>query len=240
MRIVIVGSSLVYNNPSRNDSYQTVYGFILKEYLKSKGNHDIFIFGRAKNHTRMQRRRDRLFYDLEQFEPDIVIIHLGVVDCAPRLFLEHEQIFLQSLPKFLRLKLIKFLSNHRDYFTRKFKKEYVSINDFEHYFQKILDEIRQIHAIPIIINISKPNQYLINRSYLFLENVIAYNKILLKLARKNHCNIIDVYSLIESQPSYQLADGIHLSKSGNKKLANLLITEINSLARINIKLKLIN
>ncbi len=236
MKIVIIGSSLVYDKPSRDDSYQSIYGFLLKNYFKSKGDHEVFIIGRAKNHTRMQRRQDRLLYDLEQFEPDIVIIHLGIVDCAPRLFLEEEQIFLQALPKFLRFDLIKFLSNHRYYFTRKFKKEYVKINDFEKYYQKILDKIKEINAIPIIINISKPNQHIINRSYFIIEKIIAHNKILLKLAKKNHCNIIDVYSIIESQKSYQLADGIHLSKSGNKKLANLLITEIKSL-RINNKSK---
>ena len=237
MRILIVGSSLVYNRPSQDGSYQQIYGFILKEYFKSKGNHDLFIFGRAKNHTRMQRRRDRLLYDIDQFEPDIVIIHLGIVDCAPRLFLEDEQIFLQSLPKFLRVRLIKFLSNRRYYFTRKFKKVYVNTRDFENYYQKILNNIREIHAIPLIINISKPNQNLINRSYLFLENVIAYNKILLKLARKNQCKIIDVYSIIENQPNHQLSDGIHLSKSGNKKLAKSLITEINTLIKIHHRLK---
>ncbi len=58
MRIIIVESSLIYNQPSRYDSYETIYGFFLKEYFKSKGNHKVFIFGRAKNHIRMQKRRN--------------------------------------------------------------------------------------------------------------------------------------------------------------------------------------
>ncbi len=235
MRIVIVGSSLVYNRTSQYDSYEPIYGFLLKKYLRSKGTHDVFIFGRAKNHTRMQSRRDRLLYDIEQFEPDIVILHLGIVDCAPRLFLEQEQIYLQSLPNFIRIKLIKFLAKHRYYITKKFKKVYVNIIDFKNYYRQILNKIKEIQAIPIIINISKTNQLIIDKSYFISENIVNYNNVLLKLARRYQCKLVDIYSIIENQPDHQLSDGIHLSKSGNKELANILITEINTI--INKKIK---
>lgn len=234
MRLLILGNSLVIIRPLLNSSFNDIYGFILKRYFKSKGNNDVFIFGKAANHTRIQSREERLIYDLKQFEPDIVILHLGISDCAPRLITESEQFYLQSFPNFIRIKTITFLSKYRYFFTKTFQKVYVKINDFQKYYQKILTEIKKIGAIPIIINISKPNQKLINRSYNILGNVKRYNNVLSNLAKKNNCKLINIYSLIENEPILQKNDGIYLSKSGNKKLAKILIQEIESMTATNL------
>ena len=124
--------------------------------------------------------------------------------------------------------IINFLSNHRYFFTRKFPKIYVNLAEFKKNHQKLLNEIYQIGATPIIINIMKPNRWLINRSYDILKNVKKYNKVLLFLSKKNNCPLIDVYSMIESDKSLRWEDGIHLTTKGHEELTKRLIPIINS------------
>lgn len=221
MRLIIIGDSLpiyVYH-PSR----EYLYGFILKKYFESKGNNEVYIIAKPRNNTRIQSRPSRLLYDIKQFEPNIVIIHLGITDCAPRLFSLIESFYLQSLPNFFRRQVIKFLSTHRYFLTKKFPKVYVNLNDFKIFYQKILTKVIGIGGIPIIINIAKPSNNLIKKSFNFLENVKQYNKILSNLAKSNRCQFVDLYSIIENDSQFRWDDGYHLAISGHRRLAEILI-----------------
>ena len=222
MRMVILGDSMTYERKHLN-SFEENYNFLLKNYLKTKGNHDVFLLARAANHCKVQSKKFKILYDVKQFEPHIVIIHLGFPACAPRLFTESEQFYFQSLPFFLRKESLEFLSRHRYYFTKTFPKVYVKLSEFKIYYQKLLNEIKKLGAIPIIINIMKPNAELIHRSWNILENVQKYNKVLCHLSKKNHCTLIDVYSMIDKEPALRWEDGIHLTAEGHKKLTELLI-----------------
>lgn len=234
MRLIIIGDSLILFRSDRYNSIDETYGFIIKNYFKSKNkDNEVFMImprgGNNTNNTKYQSDSRRMIYDIIQFEPDIVIIHLGIVDCAPRLLTEHENTIIGSLPYYIRKKIIKFLSKNRFFFTKTFQKVYVKIEDFEKNYQKILTLIKKIGAIPIIINITKPNQRLLNRSYKFLERVNNYNNVMLKLSNRNNYNLIDIYSMIENEPILRWKDGIHLSKEGHKRLAEIIIHKIEAI-----------
>jgi len=251
MRIVILGDSVIFyivspewlelENLKWKENFffsEDIYGFILKRYFKSKGNNEVFVIGYVNNDTRFQTMFGALARDVKQFEPNIVIIQLGICDCAPRLFSQKEKGIILNLPKFIRKKIIKFFSKHRYFFTKRFPKVYVNIYYFRKKYQQILTEIKKIGAYPIIINIAKPSQDLLNISYNYLRNVRSYNAVLSNLAeKKKQCGLIDLYSLIEDDPNMLWKDGIHLTKYGHKKLAEILIKKIESIKIISHKIE---
>ncbi|MHA1729856.1 MAG: SGNH/GDSL hydrolase family protein [Promethearchaeota archaeon] len=227
-RIIILGDSMTYEKSHLN-SFEENYNFFLKKYLRTNGNHDVFLLARAANHCKYQSKKLKILYDLKQFNPDIVIIHLGFPAAAPRLFTESQQFYFQAIPFYLRKSIINFLSQKRYFFTRKFPKVYVPLLEFKYYYQKLLREIKKIGAFPIIINIMKPNQGLIKRSYNIQENIKKYNNILSILSRKNKCPLIDVYKMVEKNPELRWKDGIHLTALGHQQLTRALIKIIDPL-----------
>ncbi|MHA1292118.1 MAG: SGNH/GDSL hydrolase family protein [Promethearchaeota archaeon] len=215
MRVIIIGDSLILHHPAHYNSIHDTYGFILKKYLSLQGKDEIFIImprsGNNTNNTKYQSKPRRIIYDIIQYQPDIVIVHLGIVDCAPRLFTQTQRDIISSLPIFMRRKIIRFLSKHRYGFTKVFQKVYVEINEFKKNYQTIIEAIIKNGAIPIIINILKPSEDLIHRSFNFDGKVRSYNKILLEISKKYNINLIDLYSLISENPELRWKDGIHLS-----------------------------
>ena len=228
MRIVIIGDSLTFFVPeeSRFDTswIQHNYTFLLKNNFDSTENIEIYNLGDTGRTTYTQSKDERLLYDIRQFKPNVLIVHLGIIDCAPRLFSHSQGLILLMLPTFIRNRIIKFFSKRRFFFTKTFPKRYIEINEFQKNLEKILKEVE--HSI--IINIVKPSPVLLNRSYDFKKNVVAYNKILSILAKKYDSKLIDLYSLVESDPSLRWKDGYHLSKSGQSKITQELKIEINN------------
>jgi len=196
-KIIILGDSLAMQRPTEGVVYKQTYGYLVKNYFESYGNYFVIIMAKRANDTNIQSRSDRTLYDIKQFEPDIVIIHLGIVDCAPRIFTKIEREIVGVLPQLLNNKIINFFSKRRLFFTKYFPKKYVNVKSFEKNVQKILNVIHNLQAIPIIVNIAKPPKSVSRRSYNFLHNIEIYNNILLKLSKTNNCRLINFYKIVE-------------------------------------------
>ncbi len=225
-RIVLIGDSLLMHRPLECINYEDTYGYLVKKSLGK--DYDVIIRTRRANDTNMQSDIDHLVYDIKQFEPDLVFLHLGIVDCAPRLFNRLEKIFVKHcLPPFLNKRVVKFFSKRRYFFTKNFPKSYTKINDFEKNIQKIIDCIKSVGAEPIIINIAKTNPKKAARSYHFMESIQNYNGVLSKISEKNNCKIIDMYSITKENPDSLIIDGIHLSKKGSRTLSNKIVEMVS-------------
>lgn len=237
MKIVIIGDSTILFKLSQKISVYNTFGFILKEFFETKGN-SVFVIGKEDNSTQVQSRMGALIYDIKQFKPNVVIISLGSVDCSPRLLTNSEiQLFFNEL-SFDMIKKKRFYIKVR-YYSKKFQEVLVKIQDFQSNYQEILDEILKIGGVPIIINIAKPHKVRFKRSYNSMQKIKRYNKILSNLAEKNKCKLIDLYSLTETEP-YMLSNrGFHLSKYGHRKMAELLIAEIEAIKRNMVQKKIL-
>lgn len=230
MRILIVGDSNVLYQHRYNILIEDTYGFILKNKFRLNWEHEVFIIGNIRNYISDYCRSIRILFDLQQFEPDVVIIDLGFSECTPHVFpMEKNNIFF-PVPRIKRKNLFKIFIKLMYHFKRGFKKYKLNLTNFHLYYQKFLDEIAKIGAIPIIINIIKPDQDYLKRVNIKLVDIINCNKILLNLAKINKCKLIDIFSLTEKDDNLRLSSGFHLSKYGHKKLAEILISEIKSLS----------
>jgi len=226
--ILLIGDSLLMPRPNKNITYKDTYGYLIKKYFENKKYFVIIIAKRGNNSLR-QSLEDEILYGIKQFEPTIAIIHLGIVDCAPRIFTKIEKGILTTLPPMLNSKIINFFSKRRLFFTKYFPKKYVNSVNFKRNIQKFFNTFNELNVIPILINIIEPPEKLCARSYNFLKNVKTYNNILLDLSKKNNCKLLDFNKIVKSKPDYLIDDGIHLSKLGNSELAKEIINCINQI-----------
>lgn len=161
---------------------------------------------------------------LEHFIPDIVILQLGIVDCAPRLLNNTERVILKRLPKYLANSYIKVVKKYR---KRKLSNTFVSPQKFESNLLNYLDRCkRNIVEKVLIIKIPIPTKKMIDKNPLILKNVTIYNKIYDSLAKK--------YSFVKclnplSPSKYDIniyTDGYHPNKEGNEFVFKSLEQEL--------------
>lgn len=152
--------------------------------------------------------------------PDIIILHCGIVDCAPRALHCWEQKILSYIP-FLRDLVYKYRI-----FLRKVRQvQYTSISSFE----DALLEIKKIFDVPLIsIGMAPPSKIYRNKIKVskITKIIMQYNEVL-----KRHTKFID----LEEFPHNAFgSDGYHFNKIGHSFVAQKLVTILqNSIGRFN-------
>lgn len=232
--ITIAGDSLSMVSPEKEIFYKDTYPFKLQMMLNLT-EYNIALRSNGRNNVLSQALRENLDRNVLYNNSRYIIFHLGIVDCAPRLFgLMEDRIifFLSQMPiiKFFVNLLIKFKSKYRRFFTRYFPKTYVSRKDFKGKYEYILEEVKN-KARPrkvFLINIADTNEKNKLRSFDFEKNIRDYNNILEGLVLKNRdfCELVDVFSATKENKDLMLDDGIHLSKAGHDFLAQTLYEKI--------------
>lgn len=213
-KIVILGDSL--SLPREEILVEDTYPYLINEFLKDR----YVLFNRSirANDTRLQV--ENFYNDVILFDPDIIIIHLGIVDCAPRLFYRKERAFFSKVNKLFPI--VALMSRYRYFFTKIFPKVYVSIRDFEKNYHYMLEEIHKLGKKAIVIGIANTNKRNKKISYGFEKNINCYNEVLKKVCEKfNNVSYIDMYNY--DPEKILLKDGIHLNKEGSKILAENLL-----------------
>jgi lysophospholipase L1-like esterase len=234
--ITIVGDSLsmVRSEGKILHSYQDTYPFLLQESLWSN-NYLVVLRSRIRNNVLTESLRENLEEDVLFNNLKYVILHLGIVDCAPRLFsLMQERILyiFSQIPilKYLSKLAWAFQSRYRRFFTKYFPKTYVSEEKFSERLGFIISEIKN-KAKPekvFIVNIADTSDSNKLKSFNFEKNIINYNKIIKNLVKENgdFCELIDFFTLTTEHKHFILSDGIHLSKDGHLALAQNFLKKL--------------
>jgi len=158
---------------------------------------------------------------LEFYSPDIVILQLGVVDCAPRYFIS-KSIFkriLSILPFFIRsiiIKLVKF------FFQRKNKYSEVMLprfdqNIYDYLIRCKLSNVRKV----IIIAIGNISDTVANKSPNFRSAISIYNSVFYKY--ENLFPFLTVVNPLNSSNDLHFCDGYHPSEKGHKVILNSIL-----------------
>lgn len=218
-RVVLLGDSLGMPRPMGGVGYEDTYPYLL---ARSRDDIEIIPKFRRANDTDKQASTQQINDDISWLNPDIVCIHLGIVDCAPRLLGRLENSVVSRLPSSIRSKLLRFLSERRAWITKVRPKVYVPKDRFEKNLKIILDSVHGCGARSIIVGIMMPPEKLCQRSYGFKENVEAYNKILARLSIEFKTTFLDVNEFLEPE-KHLCDDGIHFNKAGHAGLAKKLL-----------------
>lgn len=228
MRIIIFTDSLGRPRPniavSERTEYEEVYGYQLKSYFAAYHEVELLYIESLDTQDACHWSQRMVAFR----RPDLVIFHLGINDCAPRLFKKGNRSFL-FYPLFRQLTrdfFLKFFSYFRYFLTRIRPLVYVSPRQFRANWQKILEEIRQyspqVRYMAIGIAQSDANN---QKSFGYNTNVQTYNAILKEIFQEDYMDInplVAQYGLV--------SDNLHLTKASHKALFEHLkkrIEEIN-------------
>ncbi len=210
-RIVILGDSLGMARPEIK--LEETYPYILQ---RSLSDFELYAKHRRANDSAMQSLPQTILDDITIFKPDILIIHLGIVDCAPRLFSRFEQRALWSL-KIINKYIIAFMSKRRVFFTKRFPKVYVDRESYRKHMRTLILSGKKSAKRVIVVNIADTSEENKKRSYGFEENIKQYNEVLSSLVEEHEVELLDMYEIFEE--SMLMDDGIHLNAKGNTVLA---------------------
>jgi lysophospholipase L1-like esterase len=158
---------------------------------------------------------------LSFYNPDCIIIQLGICDCAPRYIPNRSFLYkvLNNIPKKLSDLLwiiIKFMSNrsirYANVLPNKFEKNIVS------YLDKCVEyNVKNV----IIIKIARPTNVMLKLNPSINDAIDIYNNILDQISQ--HYDFVKIIDpLNEPDEKYYTNDGYHPSFEGNQKVAKYI------------------
>jgi acyl-CoA thioesterase I len=236
MKIAILADSLALprEDVGGDEMLEVTYPFLLDQSLRRQfGAAAPIIFERGMRRRTIEYVLDEWNEQIELRKPDVVIIHVGIVDCAPRVFLRREASFVANI-KFgwLRDRIFKFTHDHRRAIVQFRRKVYVPLPRFERLVQQVVQKARESDVRSLVfINIIRPPDSVEERSPGFQNNGIAYNRVLQEQTRHPFVSLIDLNRLVHEEGGSEplMVDGIHLNERGHLLLARELEKHVISL-----------
>lgn len=208
-RVVILGDSLSMPRPEEGVRYEDTYAHLLH-----REGYEVVNRSKRANDTSMQTAIQNLQDDIIEIEPDIIVVFLGIVDCAPRIFSRFESKLLSFLPGMIRRKILNFVSWHRYRITKIRNKTYVSQNEYRKNILKLIDTANDNGSKIVFVNTIETTKENDLRSFNFIQNIKNYNQVLADVCKKKEIALIDISRMTH----YLLADGIHINFEMHKIL----------------------
>jgi len=220
MRILLVTDSL--GLPREDVAIDKTWTYLfIKKY---KEHHEIFTFLRRSLTTDLiiSMRKD-IF---EFFNPDMVIIQVGIVDCTRRALPKLGTAILSHLP-FSEV-IRKFISKNHYFLTKLYELHYVKPDRFRRNV-KLINSYANKNMKIIYLKIAEPGEYISDKVYNIKKDIDFYNSILLE---ESECNenvfLIDPYKNKRVEEFISKKDGHHLNELGNKLVFNELVVFFES------------
>jgi len=228
MRIIIFTDSLGRPRPDISDNnktyYKDVYGYKLKKYFNKDEIELLYIESLDTEDAIHWSQRMVAFR-----EPDLVLFHIGINDCVPRLFNKGNK-SIMFIPLFQKITFnffIKLFSYFRYFITRIRPNVYISREDFYKNFWKIINEIKKYNKNTKFIAIGIAKSDIQNKkSFGYNRNIIEYNNILKEIFKENYIeinNIVYTHGLI--------SDNLHLTKESHQELFEVLKNKIEEIKK---------
>ena len=233
--INVVGDSLSMVRPDEGITGNQLYWYQLQrllgpEYYVINSSH------RAYDSSGLRRGVED---EIAHFRAYAAIIHLGVVDCWPRLFSRREKQVLQLLEQarlaFVTRKIVSFASARRYELTRRRPRVYVPLERFRANIEEVLSRAWEVGAAEhvFLLSILEPTDTVLQRSHGLLANVRAYNGALKSIAeacreRVSYLNLNEHFR--DKRIAPLLPDGHHISAQAHAELARLLQRELQALS----------
>ncbi len=187
---------------------------ILVKELNDK--YDFYLATIAGLHTGMIV--NNLENQMGAFSPDIIVMQVGIVDCAPRALKENERKIIERLPPTCKSIILGFIRKHYSRIVNFRNTTYITSNDFEQNIKTLKKYYSDSQFL--IIPIAPANSEYQKKNPLINGSILIYNGILEKQFGDSFlkntycdCNIEKVY----------LEDNYHLSIYGNMYLASKML-----------------
>lgn len=229
--VTMIGDSISMVRPEAGISLLELYTYKLQEKLG--GGYYVVARNRRANNTNIQCDPQNIQDDILYNHSRYIVVHLGIVDCAPRLMTRKEELLLRLFHfDWLTNFYIGFKSKHRRFFTKLFPWQRVTKEGFRKNLLTLVNLIREKQSSCLkqvfIINIADTNEINKLRSYNYEKNILEYNEVILSVIRENQdlCLLIDMHKESRENKGILLDDGFHFSIAGHELLANNLYNAI--------------
>lgn len=153
---------------------------------------------------------------LEWYEPDLVILQLGICDCAPRVMKRSVARLFHRLPFNLGFRFSTLLEKIRG---RKVENCYVPISDSEFNIRRYIDRATSIGTQVIVISILPVSQFLFAKNPRIKEQIEKYNAMLNRLSDEFPClSVIQPFEGLSTIDDLFI-DGYHVNQKGSHYIA---------------------
>lgn len=209
-RLLIVGASMPL--PTDELRYEDTWPYLIRKYFPNV--EIINKSARARSVTSLTSEGGNL---LECYSPDIIILHLGLTDCAPRL-LPRRKLYVKIIKRTFLAKIIfKYLRR-----TKGRQIIYADVNPHDFFFH-IDSYVKRAGKIPIgIVKLSKVIGKASQSSPHFNESINIYNCIFERIAKENE-NVTIIDGLDGSTVEDYQSDGFHLRAKGQTKIFSHIV-----------------
>lgn len=228
-KIVAIGDSLAL--PGHSNRYEDTWFYLLQRFMEDALY--ISFFRRGLTTTVLVTEGGGESFPgafpmgadcLEHYMPDIVILQLGIVDCAPRLFGTHslEAKLVNRMPLTLRSRYIHLVKKLR---TRSEDRVDVPLPRFRNNIEVFLKRC-MLHNVKrvIFIKICTPDQRVLKKNPLMLTNVTKYNECIDQIVNE-YSIACSINPLIPQQDEPEIyEDGYHPNPAGNRRIFDELVS----------------
>lgn len=227
MKILCIGDST--SLPGHTNKYEDTWFYLLKKEFKElcfisnfkRGiTTDVLVnWGGGEEHNNAFPKGADC---LEHYMPNIVILQLGVVDCAPRLINKKTLTWkvISHCPQFIVKQYIAYQKNHKG---RNPLNVLTSLSQYEENLRKYLRRCNENNVLKVIfIGIPSPGGEMIIKNPGFKTNAEKYNKMIISLSKEfTLLTYINPLSNIENKNRI-FDDGYHPNPKGNILIYNAI------------------
>lgn len=215
-KILIIGDSLAM--PRDEVKYEETWPFLLSKEFPSY--HFIDKNRRASTTMRLTTEGGgvkgiRSGSDLlEYYQPNTVIIQVGITDCSPR-YLSKKSLFykiLNSTPKNAQKLIYKYVKKFKN---RKAKYSDVNIMDFTDNLNNYFNRCLQSQTSVIILSILPVTNNFVRKSPDILSSIEKYNKVINQLSNE-FSDVIFLETLNQREVDEVAIDEFHINSVGHK------------------------
>lgn len=215
----------------KNDRYFT----LLCDFFKEK-DYDLEVFEKARasipiNEVRQWVLNDSVYYD---DKGDIIIIHLGIVDCAPRPVSLKTRNRISKLPEFMKKPIISYIHNNRAKLLIGGGHRVTPLKTFKAVYNKIVEIGLKQYSKMFLVNICPTLPETESHSPGLSGSIDLYNSAIYEIMDKykgeESLKLIDINSILLQQSDlkkYILPDGHHIFPSTHQLIFEEIIKHFN-------------
>lgn len=218
--VYLIGDSLCCSRPNESVSMSDLYSFRMQTELGD----NLVVIDRSSpsNTTTISLNNSIISNDLSTSHIDLLIVHLGIVDCFPRTLYEHYYHFFSffesvrytsKITKFIKRLLSKKRVNSVS------MKPFVQLDCFEKNISALLKLARNKNSKTkaLIIDICSPGKFLVGKCRDIEQIIENYNDLIIKKFSHDPNNIIIQTKKI-GLSNYLTQDGHHIISQGHDVL----------------------
>lgn len=237
----IYGDSRCKPSYKRETPIQDVWEEQLKNLIESKGT-KVYLYDKSFGGKNIEYLYDVLCNDRTYWgdAKGIVIIFIGIVDCAPRPIHPILRSIISKLNKNIRIKIVDFIHNHR---TQMLKIKYyqnTKIKPFKKLYSKMIKRTIENNEV-FCVGIGPLSQELKERAWGIQKEIKKYNKTIASLTQKyENCHYVDLPTLLSQKMEENnnnddeifVGDGHHFTPLGHKYISEIMYNIFSEILKL--------